>query len=352
MRPRLWSRLWPEPEVEDKAARIIAGRPNPTIQQAEEAGLVFAFRARCLAILIVALSIVILVPWPRNLYYLGFLAGFFLLGYVPFRLRRHRSAEVIKLGFVVLDVGLITAAVLNFPSGGVSIDWPMQTRLRNQNFLFMLLLLGEAALTYSARRVIWTGASIAVVWSLAFLVLYELPDSKRYGDMALLQSDADLLELFLNPTYVSLPQWLTQLVATSMLTALVATAVYRSRVHLLARVRAEVLRSDVAATSRRTLRTLSCINRPQIWERLLPAKWQFSSLISWASRRSTSDSHPSGRSRFSGAFRREAPKLCSVTRERSTSISRRLHGHVRLLPGRKRRRGACPRLRVRAARRD
>jgi len=246
MRPRLWSRLWPEPEVEDRAARIIAGRPNPTIQQAEEAGLVFAFRARCLAILIVALSIVILVPWPRNLYYLGFLAGFFVLGYVPFWLRRHRSAEVIKLGFVVLDVGLITAAVLNFPSGGVSIDWPMQTRLRNQNFLFMLLLLGEAALTYSARRVIWTGASIAVVWSLAFLVLYELPDSKRYGDMALLQSDADLLELFLNPTYVSLPQWLTQLVATSILTALVATAVYRSRVHLLARVRAEVLRSDVA----------------------------------------------------------------------------------------------------------
>src|SRR5215208_3139809 len=198
MRPRLWSRLWPEPEVEDRSARIAPGRPDGTIQQAEEAGLVFAFRARCLAILVVALSIVVLVPWPRNLYYLGFVAGFFVLGYVPFRLRQHRSAEVIKLGFVVLDVCLITAAALNFPSGGVSIDWPIQTRLRNQNFLFMLLLLGEAALTYSARRVIWTGASIAVVWSLAFLVLYQLPDSKRYGDMSSQPSDADLLALFLN----------------------------------------------------------------------------------------------------------------------------------------------------------
>ena len=75
MSARLWSHLWPEPELEDRAARIMAGRPNQTIQQAEEAGLVFAFRARCLAILIVALLIVILVPWPRNLYYLGFLAG-------------------------------------------------------------------------------------------------------------------------------------------------------------------------------------------------------------------------------------------------------------------------------------
>ena len=169
-----------------------------------------------------------------------------MLGYVPFKLRRHRFAEAIELGFVVLDVGLITAAVLNFPSGGVSIEWPIQTRLRNQNFLFMLLLLGEAALTYSARRVIWTGSSIVVVWSLAFVQLYARPDSKRYGDIISLESDADLLELFLSPTYVSLPQWLTQLVATSILTALLATAVYRSRMHLLARVRAEVLRSDLA----------------------------------------------------------------------------------------------------------
>ena len=110
----------------------------------------------------------------------------------------------------------------------------------------MLLLLGEAALTYSARRVIWTGSSIVVVWSLAFVQLYARPDLKRYGDIISLELDADLLELFLSPTYVSLPQWLTQLVATSILTALLATAVYRSRMHLLARVRAEVLRSDLA----------------------------------------------------------------------------------------------------------
>ena len=187
MSARLWSQLWPEPELEDRAARIMAGRPNPTIQQAEEAGLVFAFRARCLAIRIAALSIVTLVPWPATCIILALWQGSSCSGTSRSELRRHRSAEVIKLGFVVLDVGLITAAVLNFPSGGVSIDWPMQTRLRNQNFLFMLLLLGEAALTYSARRVIWTGASIAVVWSLAFLVLYELPDLKRYGDMTLLQ---------------------------------------------------------------------------------------------------------------------------------------------------------------------
>ena len=326
MPARLWSQLWPASSTrtparrEADAARIAPSRPGGTVQQAEEAGLVFAFRARCLAILIVALSIVVIVPWPRNLYYLAFAVGFFLLGFVPFRLRRHRHAEVIKLGFVVLDVCLITAAVLNFPSGGVSIDWPMQTRLRNQNFLFMLLLLGEAALTYSPRRVIWTGASIAVVWSLGFLMLYELPNSKRYGDMASLRSDADLLDLFLNPTYVSLPQWLTQLVATTILTALVATAVHRSRMHLLARVQAEVLRSDLARYVSPDVADALCIKRPPTLGRRQPATWQSSSLTSSVSLRSMSNSHPSGRSLFSGAFRREAPELYSAIRARSTNI--------------------------------
>jgi len=215
-----------------------AGRLRHSVETAEEAGLVFAFRARCLAILVVAVSIVLVVPWARSPYYLTFMAGFFLSGYAPFRLRRHRHAELIKLTFVVLDVALITATVLNFPSGGVSINWPMQTRLTNQNFLFMLLLLGEAALTYSPRRVLWTGAWIVIIWSIAFLILYGLPDSKGVADIALQNTDNDLLTIFLSPTYVSLPQWVTQILATSFLTALLAIAVYRSRMHLLAQVQA------------------------------------------------------------------------------------------------------------------
>ena len=227
-------------------SRDAAGRPKDSIEEAEEAGLVFAFRARCVAILIVAVALVAIVSWPRDLYYLAFVAAFFVSGYVPFRWRRHPRAELVKLGFVVLDVTLIAAAILNFPASNLSIDWPIQARLRNQNFLFILLLLGEAALTYSPRRVVWTGASIATVWSLAFLYLYQLPESKRYGDMGLQQTDGELLNLFLNPTYVSLPQWLAQLVATGILTALLAIAVHRSRMHLRAQVEAQVLRTELA----------------------------------------------------------------------------------------------------------
>lgn len=225
-------------------------RPAPrslgTIQAAEEAGLVFAFRARSVAIAIVSIVLLVFVPWPRNLYYLGFAAGLFAFGFIPFRLRRSRHAEAIKLGFVVLDVALITAAVLNLPASPVSIDWPVQTRLKAQNFLLILLLLGEAALTYSARRVAWTGAAIVAIWSVAFAVIYRLPDSKGFGDMRSQGSDEGLLETFLDPTYVSVPTFATQVAATAFLTALIASAVQRSRTHLVAQVKAERLRSDLA----------------------------------------------------------------------------------------------------------
>ena len=64
--------------------------------------------------------------------------------------------------------------------------------------------------------------------------------------MGLQQTDGELLNLFLNPTYVSLPQWLAQLVATGILTALLAIAVHRSRMHLRAQVEAQVLRTELA----------------------------------------------------------------------------------------------------------
>ena len=141
---------------------------------------------------------------------------------------------------------LITAAALNIPAAMVWIDWPMQTRLRGQNFLLLLLLLGQAALTYSPRRVLWTGAWVAGVWSLAFAVLYWLPDTVRYGDFIGEGTDEGLLTRFLSPTYVSLPQSLMQFVSTIMLTVLLATAVHRSHTHLRAHVRAEILRADLA----------------------------------------------------------------------------------------------------------
>jgi adenylate cyclase len=222
------------------------GRLRDSVVEAEQAGLRFAFRARSAAVVVVALYLVF-VPWPRNAYYLALVACFFVLGYIPYRLRRHRFAIPIRLFFVVLDVALIAAAVLIPPPADLALDWSVQFQLRGQDSLYLLLLLGEAALTYSALRVFWTGSCIAVIWSIGFSIIYGLPDTTRLLELNRARlSDEDIFSFTLGSTYISLAQWFTQIVATTLLAALLVIAVLRIRMHLVAELRADTPRSALS----------------------------------------------------------------------------------------------------------
>lgn len=224
------------------------GHLQASIRQAELEGLQFAFYARLTAIIVVSVWLIWLVPWPRDLYYGAYAFGFFVLGYIPYRLRHHPHGEAIKLGFIVLDVALVSAAILVPPSANLGNEWPIQTRLRGQEFLYVLLLLAEAALTYSPKRVLWTGASILVIWSIGVFTIYSQPDTLRFNDAAAEGSltSAAVLDLSFKPAFVGLTAWYTQLVATSLFTLLITLAVWRSRRTLLNQVEAEIVRADLA----------------------------------------------------------------------------------------------------------
>jgi adenylate cyclase len=223
-------------------------RLQASIRQAELAGLQFAFYARLTAIVVVSVWLVWLVPWPRDLYYGAYAFGFFVLGYLPYRLRYHPHGEAIKLGFIVLDVALVSAAILVPPPASLGNEWPIQTRLRGQEFLYVLLLLAEAALTYSPRRVLWTGVSILFIWSIGVFTIYSQPDTLRFNDAAAegALTSAAVLDLSFEPAFVGLTAWYTQLVATSLFTLLLTLTVWRSRRTLLNQVEAEVVRADLA----------------------------------------------------------------------------------------------------------
>src|SRR6478735_601120 len=85
-----------------RAFRRLGGLSHPSrrlarsIRRAELEGLQFAFYARLTAIIVVSVWLVWSVPWPRDVYYGTYAVGFFILGYVPYRLRRHPYAEAIK----------------------------------------------------------------------------------------------------------------------------------------------------------------------------------------------------------------------------------------------------------------
>ncbi|WP_457093618.1 adenylate/guanylate cyclase domain-containing protein [Microvirga sp. P5_D2] len=219
-----------------------------SIRQAELEGLQFAFYARLMAIIVVSVWLIWLVPWPRDLYYGAYAFGFFVLGYLPYRLRHHPHSEAIKLGFIVLDVALVSAAILLPPPASIGNEWPIQTRLRGQEFLYVLLLLAEAALTYSPRRVLWTGVSILGIWSIGVFTIYSQPDTLRFNDAAAegVLTSAAVLDLSFKPAFVGLTAWYTQLVATSLFTLLITLAVLRSRRTLLNQVETEVVRAELA----------------------------------------------------------------------------------------------------------
>src|SRR4051812_13943818 len=147
--------------------------------------------------------------------------------------------------------------------------------------------------------------------------------SKRYSDMGWQQTDSDLLDLFLDPTCVSLPQWLTQLVATSILTALLAIAVHRSRMHLLAQVQAQVLRSELARYVSPDVADALAQRPSGGFGAPTPRDWPCCSPTSSASPASTSASRPSGPSRCSEVFGRGVRRWCSAIRERWTNTSLR-----------------------------
>ena len=221
-------------------------RLTAAIGAEEQAGLAFAFRARTIAVIVVAIWLPFVVQGPRTFYYLSLVAAFFLLGLIPHLLRRWHHAEAIRLVFVFLDVVLITAVVIMQPPDNIAYDWPVQMRIRFVEFLYLILLLIGSALSYRPGNVIWTGTCIIVVWSTGVLLLYDLPDTVRFADTSGDLTPAQVLAIVLDPRYVGISSLLTQNVLTGIATGLLAAAVARSRNMLLRQTRAEVARADLS----------------------------------------------------------------------------------------------------------
>ena len=233
---------WREPESGGEAMRA---RIADAIAAEEQAGLSFAFAARSIAVVAVAIWLPTIVDAPRVYYYLAFVAGFFVLGLVPYLLRRHRYARLVKFAFTLLDVILITAVIIVPPPDAIAIDWPIQMRVRFAEYLYLLLLLIGSALSYSPINVLWTGLCVIVVWSTGVLTLYNLPDTIRVTPGDPLPADV-ALQTVLSPTFVSPFMLGNQVVLTAIATGLLAAAVARSRRMLLRHTRAEVTRADLA----------------------------------------------------------------------------------------------------------
>ncbi len=215
----------------------------------EEAGLAFAYRARNIAIAAVAIWLIAIVPQPRVFYFLAIVAVLLVLGMIPYHLRHHPYAGLIKVICILLDVLLLTGVIL-LPSPFQDLGWPIQVKLRLTDYLYLLVYLCGTALSYSPRLVLCAGVSIVAIWSAGVGMIYSLPDTYTNATAraaGLDTSDPAVgLQVMLNPHTVTLSFLYNQIALTLIMTGLLTAAVWRGRWHMLRQIEAETHRANLS----------------------------------------------------------------------------------------------------------
>ncbi|HEY8566271.1 MAG TPA: adenylate/guanylate cyclase domain-containing protein [Beijerinckiaceae bacterium] len=239
--PRMRALWRGRPRARDAARRRLAA----ALRREELRGLSFAFQARWIAGIAVGAFIIATVNRPQAWYYLSVVVLLLILGAVPFLLRRHPLGQPARLAFIVLDVAVITMVIMADPPFMAADPWPIQMRLRGQEFIYCLVYLAASALSFSPVVVAWTGAWITVLWSAGVLMVLQRSDTLTAGDIPA-GGPMATLSTVLNPAYVSLGQWRNQVVLTLIATALLTAAVWRARSTLLRLTQAEVTRAELS----------------------------------------------------------------------------------------------------------
>jgi adenylate cyclase len=176
-------------------------------------------------------------------------AAFAALQVTQYALGRHYGHPIFWAGVVtVFEVTLLVGVLLTPIT--LPVGWPPQVQLRLVTVLYLFIYVAGTVLSYSPALVVWTGGLTAAGWSVGHLIMTRLPDTVTVpGGGAMANpglGPAASLALFLDPHYVSVVSWRTQTVLLLLLTAILATAVARSRDLLTCQVTDHLARANLA----------------------------------------------------------------------------------------------------------
>jgi adenylate cyclase len=202
------------------------------IRREERTGLGYMFWGRLLALGMLALWVAATLPFERSGAYLAAIVLFAVLGAPPYFLARWGlGGWKVTAFFLLIDVALLTY-ILIAPPPFFGESWTPQLTLRLPNFLYLGVFLVGMALSFSPALVIWTGFSAVAAWTAGVLWIASLPDSLASSSRDVLDrgsSTIDVMERFANPKYVSLTTLYNQIVFLTLITLVLAIAVWRSR---------------------------------------------------------------------------------------------------------------------------
>jgi adenylate cyclase len=201
----------------------------------ERNGLKLAFKLRLLALVLVALFLTVVNPFPQVLYYYALLVGFIVTGALSLIPRRDRSGPPDWTRWLVplLDLALVTFAVVYPNPLGHNDFSELPLVLRSDALAYPIILIALSALTNSPHQVHWTGTAAAIMWTIASFWVASLP-GVHWGTMG---SD---------PHAVMVHALLQQVFLLLIVSSLLAAAVHRSRALTLRQVKAERERTQLA----------------------------------------------------------------------------------------------------------
>ena len=209
-------------------------------------GMELAVRARTIAMLVVAVMISFLAPWPQVIYYHVILALFVLIGFAQQRVGRV-GASPAEMGLMLCDLALMTVvAVVPNPFDGRGLPLAFQFQFDTHKYFFLVLAM--ATLSYSWRTIFAVGTWTTVLWAVGVLGMAYLaqPDPGIATLLADYYPDAPVIAYLADPTEIALDQRVQEGVVFLLCAVILAVSMRRFQNLLLAQAEIARERANLA----------------------------------------------------------------------------------------------------------
>ena len=209
-------------------------------------GLLLAVRARWAALAVTAAMLPIINPNPEVIYYILMLSLFAVIGWAQLKIgKAGRSRPELFLMFC--DLALLTFLSV-VPNPWSTVNWPIAMQFRFDTFIYFFVFLATATLAYSWRTVATMGVWSSILWVIAVVAVYMLPEthpalSERIR--AAVGSD-DRLFGVIDPATVEIGQRIQQVVVYMTVALTLALAARRSNALLISHAGIERERTNLA----------------------------------------------------------------------------------------------------------
>jgi adenylate cyclase len=269
----------------DAGATRIRAQYDRALQAEEAAGRRLSTGALLIGLGVISLWLFVQVGLERVWYYQAVLGLFAALVATNYLLAQSRYNPPWRIyAFQACFLALLVAVII-VPNPFVE-SWPIQTRLRFGNFLYVLLFLGPIALTFRPAAMIWAGVFAAVVWAIGVGWVLSLPDSKTWGSLEGPGPVAspELLALFLDPHFVYLEGHIQDVVVVLLMAGVLALVVWRSRRLVLSQIGIARERANLARYFAPTVvDQLAQLDAPLGATRLQPVAVLFADIVGFTS---------------------------------------------------------------------